>query len=204
MSGHDLPAAVLLPAFAVAAVTGWLAGARRRGPLAIGTGLLAAQGALHYLYAGAQGHSTTPSGGHGPGYGTGTGTAMGTASTGTAPGTTPTGGLAGTGLPENLLTGGTGMLVAHVLAAAVCALWLARGEKAFFELARACAALAFTPLRLLLASPDTPRTPRRPAVSRTTSPARAGAAVLLGHTLVRRGPPRPPYRHRATAPGAAV
>ncbi|MEW1547118.1 hypothetical protein [Streptomyces tsukubensis] len=179
MSGHVLPLAVLLPAFAVAAATGWLAAARRRGPLAIGTGLLTAQGALHYLYAGAQGNA----GGHHRGTGTATG--------------------AGTAAVDWLPAGGPGMLLAHVLAAAVCGLWLARGEESFFRLARAVAALAFTPLRLLLASPDAHRAPRRRALPRTTGPARSGAAVLLGHTLVRRGPP-PFAGTRATAPGAAV
>ncbi|QDY80832.1 hypothetical protein FQU76_07670 [Streptomyces qinzhouensis] len=177
ISGHDLPPAVLLPAFAVAAATGWLAGARRRGPLAIGTGLLTAQGALHFLYARAQADPAAPAGHH---PGTGPAEAMG-------------------GLPA----GAIGMLVVHIVGAVICALWLARGEEAFFRLARAVAALAFTPLRLLLASPDAPHAPRRPAVPRTTAPARSGAAALLGHTLVRRGPP-PPSGIRATAPGAAV
>ncbi|MFJ8232197.1 hypothetical protein ACIQ9E_19865 [Streptomyces sp. NPDC094448] len=173
MSGHVVPLAVLLPAFAVAAATGWLAAARRRGPLAIGTGLLTAQGALHFLYAGAQGDA----GGHHQG--------------------------TGTAAVDWLPTGGPGMLAAHVLAAAVCGLWLARGEESFFRLARAVAALAFTPLKLLLASPDAHHVPRRRALPRTTGPARSGAAVLLGHTLVRRGPP-PLTGTRATAPGAAV
>ncbi|WP_328970703.1 hypothetical protein [Streptomyces sp. NBC_00239] len=51
MSGHDLPFGVLLAAFGVIVVLGWPATGRRRGPLAIGGGLLAAQGALHLLFA---------------------------------------------------------------------------------------------------------------------------------------------------------
>jgi hypothetical protein len=94
-----------------------------------------------------------------------------------------------------------GMLVAHLLAAALCALWLARGEAAFFRLARAIGALAFTPLRLLLTAVRLPEAPR--PVAPSPRPVRPHSGVLLAHALTRRGPP-PPRAPLATAPGAAV
>ncbi|MEV3990864.1 hypothetical protein AB0J57_18330 [Streptomyces sp. NPDC049837] len=92
-----------------------------------------------------------------------------------------------------------GMVAVHLLAAAVCALWLARGEAAFFRLARAVGALAFAPLRLLLAAvrlPDAPRPPRP-----RTRHLRRHHGVVLAHTLSRRGPPTS-LVPRATVPGA--
>lgn len=94
-----------------------------------------------------------------------------------------------------------GMLAVHLLAAAVCALWLARGERAFFRLAHAVGTLAFTPLRLLLTTVRLPEA-QRPVPPPSRRPRRLHG-VLLAHTLVRRGPPAPPAT-RATAPGAAV
>lgn len=194
-SGHDLPPAALAPAFAGTAVLGWLAAARRRGPYAIGAGLLAGQGALHLLFARTQPHHPPPA-----------------PSPADVPGPH--------GLPPDpapalidpsVLTGGYGMLLAHVLAAAFCALWLARGEAAFFQLARAVGALAFTPLRLLLALASAPDGVRRRTAPRYSTASARPHAVLLDHCLVRRGPPaagsaRPfgPPSTRATAPGAAV
>ncbi|MGW5677999.1 hypothetical protein ACWEV4_23445 [Streptomyces sp. NPDC003860] len=193
-SGHDLPPSALAPAFVGTAVFGWLAAARRRGPYAIGTGLLVGQGALHLLFARTQAHHPpapapvpTDVGSHG------------------APDAAPA------LLDPAVLTGGYGMLVAHLVAAAFCALWLARGETAFFQLARAVGALAFAPLRLLLALASTPDDPRRRAAPRRSTATARPHAVLLDHCLVRRGPPaarsaRPsgPPSTRATAPGAAV
>ncbi|MFJ2113806.1 hypothetical protein ACIOEX_18290, partial [Streptomyces sp. NPDC087850] len=96
-----------------------------------------------------------------------------------------------------------GMVAAHLVVAAVCALWLARGEAALFRLAHAALALAFAPLRLLLA---TARPPAAPRLIRAAPGARAAHrchGVVLAHALLRRGPPalRVP---RATAPGAAA
>lgn len=94
-----------------------------------------------------------------------------------------------------------GMLAAHLLAAVLCALWLARGETAVFRVAAAVGTLAFTPLRLLLAVPALPEPPR--PLARRRSDAVRRRSVVLGHTLVRRGPPAF-LAPRATAPGAAV
>lgn len=93
------------------------------------------------------------------------------------------------------------MLAAHLAAAAFCALWLAHGESAFFRLTRTATAFAFTPLRLLLAVVPLPQRPRPAPVRRV--PLIRRPTVLLGHTVVRRGPPAL-SSSRATAPGATV
>ncbi|MER5766633.1 hypothetical protein [Streptomyces sp. NPDC001985] len=176
VSGHDIPLTPLLPAFPLISALAWLAAARRRGALTIGLGLLAVQGALHLYFARAQLHGAPEPAHH------------------HTPDPTPDLGLLG---PSPVA-----MVAAHLLSAAVCAVWLARGEAAFLRLARAVAALAFTPLRLLLAVvrplPDPAPRPvrRRPARARRRS-------LLLADSLVRRGPPAP-LAPRATAPGAAV
>ncbi|WP_439943829.1 hypothetical protein [Streptomyces sp. BBFR115] len=80
-----------------------------------------------------------------------------------------------------------GMFAVHLLAAILCGLWLAHGERAVFRVLRATAARLAAPLRLLAALP----TPfRRPRVHRR----RAAAApvpvrLLLCCSLTFRGPP---------------
>ncbi|MER5312119.1 hypothetical protein ABT034_30520 [Streptomyces sp. NPDC002773] len=97
---------------------------------------------------------------------------------------------------------GTGMLAVHLIAAILCGLWLAHGEAAFFTLARAALAYAFTPLRLLSARVRVPEAPRRPVRRSRRTPDRPHT-VVLAHALSRRGPPRL-SRPRATALGAHV
>ncbi|MFE3829095.1 hypothetical protein [Streptomyces sp. NPDC059092] len=218
--GHELSLTVLLAAFAVTAGAAWLAGGRRRGALSIGTGLLTVQVLLHLVFAGALPYGPTASR-HAPHTGTGTGAGSGS-------GVDMSGGMgfgmgagAGIGMEtaaepeagpalglrlalEELFGGSPAMLAAHLLAAVVCALWLAQGEAALFRLAHAVGALAFTPLRLLLTAVTPPAAPRliRPRPG-TSSRARRLRGVVLAHTVSRRGPParRAP---RATAPGAAA
>lgn len=84
-------------------------------------------------------------------------------------------------------TASWGMLAAHLVAAALCGLWLAQGEQAAFALARACADRAFVPLRLVLAvlvPPEAPAPPRR-LRERTHRP----RPRLLVHAFTTRGPP---------------
>ncbi|MFJ2178095.1 hypothetical protein ACIOHE_35025 [Streptomyces sp. NPDC087851] len=220
-SGHEIPLTALLAAFAVTACAAWLAGGRRRGALSIGAGLLTVQGLLHLFFAGALSYGLglatsrhAPHAGTGAGTGTPTGTGTGTGGgsasgmgvsadvgmdmgAATDPGSGPAPALG------ELLGASPAMLAAHVVAAAVCALWLAQGEAALFRLVHAVGALAFTPLRLLLTSAALPAAPRlirpRPGASR----AHRFRGVVLAHTVSRRGPParRAP---RATAPGAAA
>ncbi|MFI1766101.1 hypothetical protein ACH41H_29160 [Streptomyces sp. NPDC020800] len=84
-------------------------------------------------------------------------------------------------------TASSGMLAAHLLAAVLCGLWLAQGERAAFRLLRALADRAFVPLLLVLAVllpfPSRPRP--RPSHRRVRRPRR----LLLVHTLTTRGPP---------------
>jgi hypothetical protein len=91
----------------------------------------------------------------------------------------------GHGHPVTPSSSGATMTLAHVLAAAVSAWWLRRGERAVWRLAKRAAA-AF--VRLLVVSPPTPVWHVPPA-------ARVGAtprlSLLLRHVLVRRGPPSP-------------
>ncbi|MGW7430933.1 hypothetical protein ACWGIN_15410 [Streptomyces sp. NPDC054861] len=220
MSAHDLPPRSLLVAFAATSVLAWLVSGRRRGPLAIGGGLLAVQSALHLVFSWSGAH---PAAGrpdahalsadhlsHGSMWGAPLGhpamgdTPMGDGSMGHAPmGDPPTAGTTmGTAL--EMVAGHTslGMVAAHLLAAVVCGLWLAHGEAALFALARAVGALAFTPLRMLLAVVPVPAPPRlRPARTRPHHHRLRG--VVLAHTLSRRGPPRLSVP-RATALGAHV
>lgn len=193
-SAHELPLGVLALAFGVIAGLSWLAGGRRRGVGFIGPAVLTAQAALHVTFAAAGAHGAMPSAGHGhasadmgnTGAGTGAEGAVGAVLTAVGD-TSP------------------GMLAAHLLAGAVCALWLARGEAAFFRLAETVAAFAFTPLGLLLAAPrplavPPPVRPRH----RSRAPHRPRGAVLA-HAVSRRGPPaHGASAIRTTASGAAA
>ncbi|WP_327184461.1 hypothetical protein [Streptomyces sp. NBC_01334] len=80
-----------------------------------------------------------------------------------------------------------GMLAAHLLAALLCGLWLAHGEKAAFRILRAVAGRLAAPLRLLLAVPVTPDRPR--VRFRRRRSARAPRLLLLTHAITTRGPP---------------
>ncbi|MFC5804540.1 hypothetical protein [Streptomyces formicae] len=209
LSGHDLPGSVLALAFAVSGGAAWLAGARRRGTLSIGTGLVTVQGALHLLFAGSDGHSA-PQGAGRTGHSAGGSHTTDMHSTVMPMGVDPMGMdhmaadlmAAGTfaGLGADV-AGSTGMLLAHLVGAAVCAFWLARGEAAFFRLARTVGTLAFSPLRLLLAVVRVPEPPH--AVRPRPRTPRRLHGVVLAHALSRRGPPGRPLT-RATAPGALV
>ncbi|MFE9880625.1 hypothetical protein [Streptomyces sp. NPDC005784] len=80
-----------------------------------------------------------------------------------------------------------GMLAAHVLAALLCGLWLAYGERAVFRTLRALAGRLAAPLRLLLALPTPPHRPR--VLVRRGSSDRAPRRLLLVHPITSRGPP---------------
>lgn len=81
----------------------------------------------------------------------------------------------------------TGMLLAHLLAALLCGLWLAYGERAAFRILRALAGWLFAPLRLLLRLPAPPHRPRVRA--RRAGSDRAPRRLLLTHAITSRGPP---------------
>lgn len=81
----------------------------------------------------------------------------------------------------------TGMLAAHVLAALVCGLWLAHGERAAFRVARAFAGWLVAPLRVPLALPTPAHRPRI-RFHRHRSAGRP-RQLLLVHAITSRGPP---------------
>ncbi|MFD6290818.1 hypothetical protein [Streptomyces sp. NPDC060205] len=84
-------------------------------------------------------------------------------------------------------TSSLGMLAAHLLAALLCGLWLAYGERAAFRILRAVAGRLVAPLRLLLALPTPPHRPRVRA--RRDSSDRSPRRLLLVHAITSRGPP---------------
>ncbi|WP_427924918.1 hypothetical protein [Streptomyces sp. cg40] len=95
--------------------------------------------------------------------------------------------------PAHTMTGGAsfGMLAAHLLAAVLCGLWLAYGERAVFRVLRAAVARLAEPLRMLLALPVPDRRPS--ARRRRTLPYRSPLArFLLCYSLTSRGPPTGP------------
>ncbi|MFP3990884.1 hypothetical protein U9R90_26130 [Streptomyces sp. E11-3] len=178
MSGHALPIGSLLAAFGVTLGVAWLAGGRRRGAWSIGGVLLGAQGALHLIFSMGQAHAASHAPPHGARHHGDDG----------VPGAHGDYAAQSTAV-DTMGHASTGMLAAHLLAAVVCALWLARGEAAFFGLLRALRTLARTPLRLLLA---VVRVPSVPGPVRMPRPGRGGARPRiadLAHVVSRRGPP---------------
>ncbi|WP_225798810.1 hypothetical protein [Streptomyces sp. NK15101] len=218
MSAHQLPATLLLGAFAATAAVAWAGAGRRRGAPTIAGSLLLLQGALHLLFSTTGQHAQ---GMHHAMPGTDGAPAMAGMHTMPAmqalpgmdamPGTDTMPGMDALSAMDTMATAtttpmtsasGAGMLAVHLLAALLCGLWLARGEAAFFTLARAALAYAFTPLRLLRALVPVTAAPRRP-VRRARREALRPHAVVLAHALSRRGPPRL-SAPRATALGAHV
>ncbi|WP_030682435.1 hypothetical protein [Streptomyces sp. NRRL B-1347] len=80
-----------------------------------------------------------------------------------------------------------GMLAAHLIAALLCGLWLAYGERAAFRIGRAVAGWLVAPLRLAFRLPPPPHRPRlRPLRDHR---ARRLRRLLLVHAITSRGPP---------------
>ncbi|WP_329102693.1 hypothetical protein [Streptomyces sp. NBC_01439] len=211
MSGTDLPFFGLLGAFGVTWGFAWLAAGRRRGPVGITAAVLSVQGVLHLVFSGAaakQFAATATMHGH---------HSMSAADAGAtaaeAPGMAGMAHMAGaagmadaTGMAGTAGHGGAAMIAGHVLAGLLCAAWLARGEAAFFRLARVLATAALhaaRPLARALAlvrarAAAVPAPPVFPA--RYERPRRLRGAVHA-HAVVRRGPPGRAPLPRSTAPG---
>ncbi|MBC9712379.1 hypothetical protein H9Y04_07315 [Streptomyces sp. TRM66268-LWL] len=190
MSDHELPLSSLLLAFAVLTAGAWCASGRRRGLLSIGVGMVAVQTVLHGIFAVTGAHSAASANPH--------------AEHLQPPGTSAAPGMAAeTTLLDALTHGSAGMLAVHLAAAVLCALWIARGEAAFFQLLETVAAFAFTPLRLLLSFVRLPATPR-PAQRRRPRRTRARPRIaVLAHAVIRRGPPSWAHlTHQAPIPAA--
>ncbi|MFD7137273.1 hypothetical protein [Streptomyces sp. NPDC059894] len=216
MSGGSVPAGALAAGAAVTGAAGWCLADRERGLPLIVTVVVAAQTALHTAFSLAQPTATGTTGPAAGGMdsmdmdpmdmGSMSMESMGsmhlTHSLHSAgpmhfAGSTPAArsmdvpdamdlGHAGTG---GFMGGSSsfGMLAAHLLAALLCGLWLAHGEKAAFRILRAVAGWLAAPLRVPLAPPavqDRPRPrPRRPRSDR------APGLLPLVHAITSRGPP---------------
>ncbi|WP_369390794.1 hypothetical protein AB5J72_26400 [Streptomyces sp. CG1] len=183
MSGADVPAWALAAGGAATGAVGWCLAGRERGLPLIVTVVVAAQTVLHEAFSYAQSTS---------------GTSGGSASM-------DMGGMGSMGMDAmhrghtgmnsmdhmgHSMDGGSssfGMLAAHLLAAVLCGLWLAYGEKATFRILRATAGWLAAPLRLLLALPGTPDRPR--VHLRRHHSDRAPRLLLLVHAITSRGPP---------------
>ncbi|WP_236240459.1 hypothetical protein [Streptomyces sp. CC228A] len=180
-SDHHVPVSALLLAFVLILPLAWAAGRRRRGACPLAGGLLALQAVLHAVFAAAQLHPPArTAGAHAHG-------AAHHVPAGPAP-----------GLAEALLPT-PGMLGAHLLAAVVCGVWLARGEAALFRLART----VFTPLRPPLTAVRLPAAPRPPLPRRRPADQPLRGAVLA-RAATRRGPPVLAAPRASTPPGAHV
>ncbi|MGW7817697.1 hypothetical protein ACWGLF_06085 [Streptomyces puniciscabiei] len=183
MSGTDVPAWALAAGGAVTGAVGWCLAGRERGLPLIVMAVVAAQTVLHEAFSYAQSTSGT-SGGSASMEMSGMASmdmgAMHESRTGMSP-------------MEHMghsMDGGWpsfGMLAAHLLAAVLCGLWLAYGEKAAFRVLRAAAGWLAAPLRLLFALPGTPDRPRVHLRRRRSD--RAPRLLLLVHAITSRGPP---------------
>ncbi|MEV7891865.1 hypothetical protein ACWD3I_48090 [Streptomyces sp. NPDC002817] len=203
--GHALMSGDLLPwwavgvAFAATASAGWWLTLRERGVETVVGATVVAQGLLHLLFSLAPrlvsatniaaGASEVPGASathHGMAAMSHSGMLM------HHPGTM------GEPAEEPLLSlvthgGSGGMLLAHLLAAVACGVWLWRGEAAVHRIGRALATALFAPLRrvcrvLFRAAAWRELPLRRAAVGGPERPRSTPAE--LRHAVVRRGPPR--------------
>ena len=172
MSGRHVPAWALAAGLAVTAGAAWSLAGRERGLPLIVTLVVATQAALHSAFSLAQPATQR--------------TAMDMGSMHmSAADSMDMGHMSAA--PTTSATSSPGMLTAHLLAALLCGLWLAHGERAAFRLLRAVATRLAAPLRLLLALPAPPHRPRlRPRRPRSD---RAPRLLLLVHAITSRGPP---------------
>lgn len=213
MSGSDVPTWALAAGGAVTGALGWCLAGRERGLPLIVTVVVAAQTVLHEAFSYAQSASGTSDGPAAMDMSgmasMGTGSmrmdsmdmgslrmdAMGMGSMHMGAMDMSAMHMDHTGMSPmhhlgHSMGGGSssfGMLAAHLLAALLCGLWLAYGEKAAFRILRAAAGWLAAPLRLLLALPVTPDRPRVHPRRRRSD--RAPRLLLLVHAITSRGPP---------------
>ncbi|MFJ3583436.1 hypothetical protein ACIPPS_14545 [Streptomyces sp. NPDC090127] len=212
MSDASVPWWALAAAFAATGGAAWWLAGRERGPVAVTVAALVTQSALHTCFSLAQASGATLGDDHMAHATMGSATSVGHHSMGPDPtgaaamgfapmGPDPTGAAAMGFTPmvsdpmgADPMSGHVmadmspgGMLAAHLLAALLCGLWLAHGERAAFRVLRALAALLLAPLRLILRLPAPPHRPRIRA--RRAERARRLRRLLLAHVLTSRGPP---------------
>ncbi|GAA3875713.1 hypothetical protein GCM10023084_30880 [Streptomyces lacrimifluminis] len=190
MSGSTVAWWTLVAGVLITGGAGWCLTGRERGlPLVVGV-VVVAQGALHSAFSFTRSTGTDAGTGavgtamdsmdmaHG---GTDLGMGMGMGAGAGA------GHMAHGGHGMDVLSSSYGMLAAHTLAALLCGLWLAHGERAAFRILRAVAGRLTAPLRLALALPATPDRPR--LCPRRGGSDRAPRLLLLVHAITSRGPP---------------
>lgn len=212
---HVMTAGTPLPRWAIAAGamatggTAWPLAGRKRRPVAVGSLAVAAQVVLHASFSLAQAavRPRPPGGGTAGDAPAAPMTSMDhvwDATHPTRPADTPPAGAgpmsaavmdagatdAGVAPVAVHGTGGTssaGMFAAHLLAALLCGLWLAHGERAVSRVLRALAGWLVAPLRLVLRQPAPPHRPRVRA--RRGGAERAPRQSLLACANTSRGPP---------------
>ncbi|WP_405845065.1 hypothetical protein [Streptomyces sp. NBC_01518] len=187
MSGRHVPAWALAAGLAATGAAAWSLAGRERGLPLIVTLVVATQAALHSAFSLAQPAMAGEPAAMDMGSADMGSMHMGSADMGSmhmsAADSMDMGHMSAT----TTGTSSPGMLTAHLLAALLCGLWLAHGERATFRVLRAVAGRLTAPLRLLLALPAPPHRPRlRPRRPRSE---RAPRLLLLVHAITSRGPP---------------
>jgi len=190
MSGSEVPAWALAAGAGATGLVGWSLAGRERGLPLIVTVVVAAQTVLHQAFSLAQ---STTGASEAPASMDMSSMDMGSMDMGSM--RMDSMGMDSMGMARMGHIGpstsgdspSVGMLAAHLLAALVCGLWLAYGEKAAFRILRTVAGRLAAPLRLLLAVPFTPERPRPHPPRRRSE--RAPRLLLLVHAITSRGPP---------------
>ncbi|MFD6227671.1 hypothetical protein ACFWFZ_12425 [Streptomyces sp. NPDC060232] len=189
MSGTAVPWWALPLGFGAAAATAWSLAGRERGILCVTGAAVAVQAVLHSAFSLAQSLA-------GPAPESAAAEAAvhahhavhGAADAASAPTAMhmTDGGHGSAVLPPAFMSP-AGMLIVHLLAAVLCGLWLAHGERALFRVLRAVAARLWVPLCLLLRPAAVAHRPRL-RVRRRRGP-RAPRRLFLVHAITSRGPP---------------
>ncbi|WP_328873061.1 hypothetical protein OHT76_24815 [Streptomyces sp. NBC_00287] len=172
MSGSHVPAWALAAGVVATSAVGWMLAGRERGLPLIVTVVVAAQTGLHSAFSRAQ---STPATDMGAGH---------MHSMDAMDMSHMDHGASMTAAADS--SSSFGMLAAHLLAALLCGLWLAYGEKAAFRILRAVAGWLAAPLRLLL---DLPVPQERPRLRPDRSRPHRVPRLLLVHAITSRGPP---------------
>ncbi|MFF7984080.1 hypothetical protein ACFZDK_34035 [Streptomyces sp. NPDC007901] len=196
MSGDTLPWWAITYAFAGTVSGAWWLTGRDRGAAVVIGATVVTQALLHLLFALAHqlAHAPVTMSPH-------SGMAMHHSGSMAMPSGSmrmPSGSPLASALPH---LGSAGMVLAHLLAAVVCGLWLWRGETAAHRIASALAAVVFAPLRrvccaLFRAVPEPESPSCRPAAGGEQR--RQPTAASLRFAVVRRGPP--PSRSAVSRP----
>ncbi|MDT0345397.1 hypothetical protein [Streptomyces litchfieldiae] len=191
MSGHPVPWPTLAAGLAATAVGAWAVARRERGPGAVITGTLIAQGLLHTAFS--------RTGAHGPASGAMSAREWavlllcgppdnGSMSEGEAVELLHHAGVGHlAAAPSHGGEQPVGMIAAHVLAAVLSALWLWGGERAIFRLLRATTRRLLAPMPWLF-PPGPVQAPAARSI-RFADSARVPRLLLLVRVVPSRGPP---------------